>query len=93
MTIKLTGRQIELFQETTRKTVVTFSGWDGKSYNGEGVTLNVWVNRFYPGMEFVKRGRGKYNAFHEIKRNEKHPTTGFDTVDYHTDINEITGKI
>ena len=77
----------------TQKAVVTFSGWDGKSYNGEGSTLNVWVNKFYPGMEFVKRGRGKYNAFHEIKRNEKHPITGFDTVDYHTDINEITGKI
>lgn len=93
MTNKLTGKQIEFFQETNKKVVVTFSGWDGKSYNGEGVALNVWVNKFYPGMEFVKRGNGKYNAFHKVLTSKFHHISGHMLTDYYVDVNMITGKI
>lgn len=42
------------FIATKKIAEVTFSGWDGKSYNGEGRNLRVYVNPAYPDKEFVR---------------------------------------
>ena len=74
------------FTETKDKITVTFSSWDGKSYNGEGRTLSVWIHSAYPGTQFVLAGRGKYRSFHQVQTT-KHPKSGLPEVHYHTDIN------
>jgi len=75
------------FTETKEKITVTFGGWDGKSYDGEGRTLNVWIHCAQPGKQFVLAGRGKYRSFHLVKATT-HPKSGFPEVAYHTDISD-----
>jgi len=76
------------FTETKEKITVTFGGWDGKSYNGEGKTLSVWTHRAHPGKQFVLAGRGKYRSFHEVLTTN-HTKSGLPEVSYHTDANDI----
>lgn len=76
------------FYETTQKILVTFGGWDGKSYNGEGRLMNVWRNDMHPDIEFFLAGRGKYRSFHTLDRRH-HEISGLPTVQYHTDVNDL----
>lgn len=76
-------RQISNFRETKEKMMITFSGWDGKSYKGEGRNMNVWVNDNMPEMKFVCIWTPCYGVYtiHEIKE-EKHEISGYNKVSY-----------
>lgn len=52
------------FTETNKKVTITFAGWDGKSYDGEGETTKVWVDS--EGKEFVHKYSKKAHCFFEI---------------------------
>jgi hypothetical protein len=75
------------FYETKEKITVTFGGWDGKSYDGEGRALRVWTHSAHPDTQFVLAGRGKYRSFHAVQ-DTKHPKSGLPEVSYHTDVND-----
>lgn len=69
------------FVETKEKAIVTFSGWDGKSYNGEPCKKNVFTSENHPGKKFVRTYMPKYKeyAFHVIT-DEIHPISGVNKV-------------
>ncbi|MBO5743913.1 MAG: hypothetical protein J6R68_06495 [Clostridia bacterium] len=73
----------DLFVKTNEKVTITFNGWDGKSYNGETRTMNVYVNEFIPGKKFVKfySRHFKVWTYHLIKE-ETHKVTGANLVSY-----------
>lgn len=68
----------EKFTKTRDKAFVTFEGWDGKSYNGEGRNLRVYVDE--SGCRFVRTTRGDWRCYHKIL-NDKHPLTGANKLD------------
>lgn len=71
------------FKETKEKAIVTFSGWDGKSYNGEARKMTVYVHDMHPGKKFVRTWFPKYKeyAFHLIL-DELHPVSGVNEVQF-----------
>lgn len=79
-----------MFKKTNEKAIVTFNGWDGKSYNGEPCKKDVYVRVWmYKGTEhtdgkrFVRtydRSSGMYD-YHFIM-DECHPVTGANLVFY-----------
>lgn len=73
-------KNINGFQQTKEMARVTLSGWDGKSYNGEGRNLRVWTNPAHPAKKFVRvdfheQGCKGAICFHEITE-AKHPESG-----------------
>ena len=52
------------FVKTNEKVEITFNGWDGKSYDGETRTMNVWVCDAHPGKKFVHI-RKSFAGIHE----------------------------
>lgn len=72
------------FVETKEKVTFTFGGWDGKSYNGETRTQNVFVCPTLPGKKFIKfySRRFKEYTYHVVNENELHKISGVPTVDY-----------
>ena len=74
------------FNETNEKVVITFGGWDGKSYDGEGRKMNVWVSPMEPDAKFVCVYLAKYKCytFHKITE-QKHDVSGLPCVTYYTD--------
>ena len=79
-----TPKTIGMFTQTNEKIEVTLGGWDGKSYNGEGVNLRIWTSRNHPGEKFVKTSHYG-GVFHKVL-NEKHEKTGLNRVTYFADV-------
>lgn len=71
------------FTATKEKALVTFNGWDGKSYNGEARKMTVYTHPAHPGKKFVRTWMPKYKeyAFHLIL-DEVHPISGVNEVQY-----------
>lgn len=69
------------FVETKEKAVVTFSGWDGKSYNGEPRQMKVYTHEMHPDKKFVRTWLPKYKeyVFHQIT-DVLHPVSGVNKV-------------
>ena len=42
------------FVKTNKMVTITFSGWDGKSYNGETCNLRLYTHPQHPGKQFVR---------------------------------------
>lgn len=76
-------RQISNFRETKEKMMITFGGWDGKSYDGEGRKMNVWVNDCFPDKKFVCLWTPCFGVYtiHEITE-KKHEISGYNRVSY-----------
>ena len=78
-----TPKTIGAFTQTNEKIMVTFNGWDGKSYDGEGANLKIWTSKYHPDKKFVKTGH--YGVvFHEVL-DDTHEKTGFNKVTYFDD--------
>lgn len=78
------------FQQTKEMAHVTLSGWDGKSYDGEGRNLRVWTNAMHPGKKFVRvnftgGSYGSVTCFHLITE-ERHEKSGVTKAEFFTDI-------
>ena len=85
-----TLRTIKGFKETARRIKVTLSGWDGKSYDGEAFSRNVWVNDLHPGKQFImvpfySESCGRVPCFHEIK-DECHSVSGERMAEFYCDV-------
>lgn len=64
----------KLFTETSKHEFVTFNGWDGKSYNGEGVNARVYVDP-KTSKRYVRTYNRGFRCYHEIL-DDTHPVTG-----------------
>lgn len=64
----------ENFKDTHKSEFVTFEGWDGKSYNGEGCNATVFIHK-QNGKRYVRTYNRGYRCYHEIL-SEKHPVSG-----------------
>jgi len=53
------------FIKTGNKMEVTFDGWDGKSYHGEGTNLSTWTHPNFAGDIFVKTAHYG-GSFHKV---------------------------
>jgi len=73
------------FTQDGGKLTVTFGGWDGKSYNGEGRSLSTWTHPAHPGAVFVKTANFG-GCFHEVT-GETHEVSGLPLVSYHCAVN------
>lgn len=85
-----TLKTIKNFRQTTEMATVTFCGWDGKTYDGEGRNLRVWLNAEHPGKRFVRcnfrsEGYGTVTCFH-LLTGKAHPQTGVEIAEFFTDI-------
>ncbi|MCL1857689.1 MAG: hypothetical protein FWF92_00445 [Oscillospiraceae bacterium] len=78
-----TPKTIGAFTQTNEKITITFGGWDGRSYNGEGVNLRIWTNKHYPDKRFVKSSHYG-GVFHEVL-DDKHEKSGLTEVTYFAD--------
>ena len=59
---KVNQAELNGFTKTNEKAIITFNGWDGKSYAGETRKMNVWVSDRFPEKKFVYlRQGGFYN--------------------------------
>lgn len=76
-----TLKKIGCFTQTKEMAFVTLNGWDGKSYNGEGRNLRVWVDD--KGNKFVKLMYKGSSYFHIIT-NEIHPKSGVVIAEFFT---------
>lgn len=72
------------FIKTNEKITFTFGGWDGKSYNGETRTQNVFTHPAHPGKKFIKFYSRKFKeyTYHMVDENELHEISGVPTVSY-----------
>lgn len=70
--------------KTDEKITFTFGGWDGKSYDGETRTQNVYTNPMNPGKKFIKFYSRKFKeyTYHLIDESDLHPITNVPTVMY-----------
>lgn len=77
-------RAIYDFTETKEKVEITMNGWDGTGYDGEGKTMNVWVNKMVPNAKYVCKWMPSYEAYCILLVNfdRKHEKTGLPTVEY-----------
>ena len=73
------------FTQDGGKLTVTFGGWDGKSYNGEGRSLSTWTHPAHPGAVFVKTANFG-GCFHKVT-GETHEVSGLPLVSYHCAVN------
>lgn len=74
----------DIFVETKKKVRVTFSGWDGKSYNGEARICKVYVNQnLNNGKEYVRAYFKGCRCYHLIT-DKKHPVSGERMVEFFT---------
>lgn len=75
---------MKTFEKTNEKITFTFGGWDGKSYNGETRTSNVYVHPMLPGKKFIKfySRRFREQTYHIVHEDDLHPITNVPTVSY-----------
>lgn len=69
------------FVKSGKMARVTFSGWDGRSYNGEARNLSVYTNANHPGKEFVRAMFNGSRCYHIIT-DQKHPVSGETMVEF-----------
>lgn len=69
------------FIKTSRKVRVTFAGWDGKSYGGEGRTLTVYKHPNMPDKDFVRASFKGDRCYHMVT-DKKHPVSGERMVEF-----------
>ena len=72
----------DIMIKTNRKVRITFDGWDGKSYNGEGRNLTVYTHPLRGG-DYV---RGYFNGsrcYHKVT-DKRHPKSGERMVEFFT---------
>ena len=77
------------FEKTDRVKRVTLSGWDGKSYNGEGRNLRIFTHKNHPGKEFVRLMFNGSRCYHLVTENT-HPISGEVTVELFDFFNPLT---
>lgn len=77
------------FEKTDRVKRVTLSGWDGKSYNGEGRNLRIFTHKNHPGKEFVRLMFNGSRCYHLVTENT-HPISGEVTVEFFDFFNPLT---
>lgn len=63
-----------LFEDTKQKESVTFEGWDGSGYNGEGKNVPVYTNK-ENGKRYVRTYNRGWCCYHEVT-DKKHPVSG-----------------
>lgn len=85
-------KNIKGFQQTREMAFVTLSGWDGKSYNGQGRNLRVWTNALYPDKRFVrvdfhKHGCKSAICFHEVTT-DRHSESGVFKAEFFVDFDK-----
>ena len=67
------------FVATKKMATVTFSGWDGKSYNGESRNVRVYAHPEHPGKEFVRTDRSVHGSrvrVYHVLTGESHKVSG-----------------
>lgn len=72
------------FIKTREIVTFTFGGWDGKSYDGETRTQNVYIHPMHPGKKFIKFYSRKFKeyTYHLVDENDLHEISGVPTVSY-----------
>ena len=71
------------FVKTNKMVTITFSGWDGKSYNGESCNLRVYAHPQHPEKKFVRTEKsvhGNRVRVYHILTGENHKVSGVPTV-------------
>ena len=63
------------FVKTSKKVRITFGGWDGKSYNGEGRNMVVYKHPNMPDKEFVRGHFGGARCY-RLVADKWHPRSG-----------------
>lgn len=74
------------YKATKEKIEVTFGGWDGRSYEGEGRKLTVWTSDRHPGVKFVKTAN--YGGTMHKVLDTKHELSGKIEVEYFWSIRD-----
>ena len=70
-----------MFKKANEKAIVTFNGWDGKSYNGEPCKKDVYEDRL--GKKFVRTYNRSHRDYdYHLILDEHHPVTGANLVFY-----------
>lgn len=66
------------FVATKKMVTITFSGWDGKSYNGETCNLRAYTHPQHPGKLFVRNNgnRGSKLRVYHVLTGENHKVSG-----------------
>ena len=73
------------FTKTNEKITFTFGGWDGKSYNGETRTQDVYTVPTLPGKKFIKFYSRKFKTYtYHVVTEQLHPITNVPVVRYWT---------
>lgn len=73
----------DIFEKTNKITTITFSGWDGKSYNGETCNLRVYTHPNNPGKQFVRTERSEHGnriRVYHVLTGESHKVSGAQMV-------------
>ena len=74
------------FIKTSENVTFTFSGWDGKSYNGEGQTKPVYTKN---SKRFVLAYSAFYHDYFAYELiGKSHPVSGFEKVRFHSILNK-----
>ncbi|GHU71349.1 hypothetical protein FACS1894184_18050 [Clostridia bacterium] len=73
-----------MFTKTNDRIRATLNGWDGKSYEGEGTTRNVYTLAHKPDAKFIRA----YNRPHKvycyfIVTDERHSKSGEFMAEYY----------
>ena len=74
------------FVKTQNKVTFTFAGWDGKSYDGEGQTKNIYTHPMIKG-EFIVAWAPAFRCYciHKVST-DIHPKSGLPKVYFHYDF-------
>ncbi|GHU77018.1 hypothetical protein AGMMS49992_23770 [Clostridia bacterium] len=65
-----------MYQKTNIRIRATLNGWDGKSFNGEAVSRNVYTIDNLPGARFVRVYSQKHNGYNYFYiTNQRHPVS------------------
>jgi len=67
------------FVATKKMINITFSGWDGKSYNGESRNLRAYSHPEHPEMQFVRTEQsvhGNRVRVYHVLTGENHKVSG-----------------
>lgn len=70
------------FTKTNRKVRITFGGWDGKSYNGEGKNMVIYTNPNMPDKDFVRANFKGDRCYHMVTDKRHHKSGEREVVFY-----------
>lgn len=71
------------FVKTNKMVTITFSGWDGKSYNGETCNLRLYTHPQHPDKQFVRTDKsvhGNRVRVYHVLTGENHKVSGAQKV-------------